>query len=172
MNVKRSMTLRLAVLSMPSVFMFHTFPNIDFMFTNWHIKFSDPYYCLVLLNMPLCVELSVYIVINCPNVHYTCQCNFKPKSNKQAYFVILNLIQLIDSDRIRNNEVRIQITRDYCCQIFVSYPLNYVEHHALPGNVRRIQSSHHLKYVIVLNISYDHICKTRMVDQKYKYLFS
>ena len=80
MNVKRLMTLRLAVLSMPSVFMFHTFQNIDFMFTNWHIKFSDPYYFLVLLNMPLCVELSVYIVINCPNVHYTCQCNFKPKS--------------------------------------------------------------------------------------------
>ena len=79
MNVKRSITLRLAVLSMPSVFMFHTFQNIDFMSTNWHIKFSDPYYFLVLLNMPLCVELSVYIVINCPNVHYTFQCNFKPK---------------------------------------------------------------------------------------------
>ena len=42
MNVKRLMTLRLAVLSIPLVFMYHTFQNIDFMFTNWHIKFSDP----------------------------------------------------------------------------------------------------------------------------------
>jgi hypothetical protein len=55
-NVKRSMTLRLSVLNMPSVFMFHTFQNIEFMFTNWHIKFSDLYHFLVLLNMPLCVE--------------------------------------------------------------------------------------------------------------------